>query len=92
MLIRRVWTTDKNRFIPALLSVVITVKIEKDPVKMYDEFTDNFANDSMTVLKKKATPAQQKLKKLTASQIKRKELPGVKIKKLLMTCELFSVL
>jgi phosphoglucomutase len=79
-----VWTTDKDGFIPALLSAEITAKIGKDPGKIYNELTKEFGEPFYDRIEAKATPEQkEKLKKLTASQIKHKDLAGEKIEVIL---------
>ena len=75
-----VWTTDKDGFIPALLSAEITAKIGKDPGTIYNELTKKFGEPFYDRIEAKATPEQkEKLKKLSASQIKNKDLAGEKI-------------
>jgi phosphoglucomutase len=79
-----VWTTDKDGFAPALLSAEITAKLGKDPGIIYDELTKEFGQPEYDRVEAKATPEQkEKLKKLSADQIKQKELAGEKIKSIL---------
>jgi phosphoglucomutase len=79
-----VWTTDKDGFIPALLSAEITAKMGKDPGEIYNELTKEFGEPFYDRIEAKATPEQkEKLKKLAASQIKDKDLAGEKIKNIL---------
>ena len=79
-----VWTTDKDGFIPALLSAEITAKIGKDPGKIYNELTKEFGEPFYDRIEAKATPEQkEKLKKLSTSQIKHKDLAGEKIENIL---------
>ncbi|MDQ2863848.1 MAG: phosphoglucomutase (alpha-D-glucose-1,6-bisphosphate-dependent) [Bacteroidota bacterium] len=79
-----VWTTDKDGFIPALLSAEITAKMKKDPGVIYNELTKEFGESFYDRIEAKATPEQKKkLKKLSASQIKHKELAGEEIKLIL---------
>ncbi len=79
-----VWTTDKDGFIPALLSAEITAKMGKDPDKIYSELTKEYGEPFYDRIEAKATPEQkEKLKNLSASQIKHKELAGEKIKSIL---------
>ena len=78
------WTTDKDGFIPALLSAEITAKIGKDPGKIYNELTNEFGEPFYDRIEAKATPEQkEKLKKLSSSQIKHKNLAGEEIKLIL---------
>ena len=80
----KVWTTDKDGFIPALLSAEITAKMGKDPGKIYNELTKEFGEPFYDRIEAKATPAQkEKLIKLSAKQIKSKELAGEKITNIL---------
>ncbi|MEO5995721.1 MAG: phosphoglucomutase (alpha-D-glucose-1,6-bisphosphate-dependent) [Chitinophagaceae bacterium] len=79
-----VWTTDKDGFIPALLSAEITAKMKKDPGVIYNELTKEFGNSFYNRVEAKATHVQkEKLKKLSASQIKHKNLAGEEIKLIL---------
>ena len=79
-----VWTTDKDGFIPALLSAEITAKMEKDPGKIYNDLTKEFGEPFYDRIEAKATPEQkEKLKKLSPTDIKHKELAGEKIKNIL---------
>ncbi|MFZ1679007.1 MAG: phosphoglucomutase (alpha-D-glucose-1,6-bisphosphate-dependent) [Saprospiraceae bacterium] len=80
----KVWTTDKDAFVPALLSAEITAKTGKDPGVIYDELTQALGLPFADRVEAKATPAQkEKLKKLSAAQIKQKDLAGEKIKNIL---------
>jgi phosphoglucomutase len=79
-----VWTTDKDGFIPALLSAEITAKIGKDPGIVYKELTKEFGEPFYDRIEAKASPEQkEKLKKLSASQIKHTDLAGEEIKLIL---------
>ena len=79
-----VWTTDKDGFIPALLSAEITAKMGRDPGKVYTSLTKEFGEPFYDRIEAKATPEQkEKLKKLSASQIKHKDLAGEEIKLIL---------
>jgi len=79
-----VWTTDKDGFIPALLSAEITAKLGLDPGVIYTELTQEFGEPVYDRIETKATPEQkEKLIKLSAMQIKHKDLAGEKIKNIL---------
>ncbi len=79
-----VWTTDKDGFIPALLSAEITAKTEKDPGIIYKELTKEFGEPFYDRVEAKATVEQkEKIKKLSASQIKQTEMAGEKIENIL---------
>ncbi|MEP6725918.1 MAG: phosphoglucomutase (alpha-D-glucose-1,6-bisphosphate-dependent) [Bacteroidota bacterium] len=79
-----VWTTDKDGFIPALLSAEITAKTGKDPGMLYQELTNEFGEPFYDRIEAKASPEQkEKLKKLSAAEIKVTELAGEKIENIL---------
>lgn len=79
-----VWTTDKDGFIPALLSAEITAKMGKDPGIIYNELTEEFGKPFYDRIEANATPEQkQKFKKLSASQVKHEDLAGEKITNIL---------
>lgn len=79
-----VWTTDKDGFVPALLSAEITAKMEHNPAVLYNELTQEFGEPVYDRIETKATAEQKgKLKKLSAAQIKSKELAGEKIENIL---------
>ncbi|MDQ2721069.1 MAG: phosphoglucomutase (alpha-D-glucose-1,6-bisphosphate-dependent) [Bacteroidota bacterium] len=79
-----VWTTDKDGFIPALLSAEITAKIKKDPGVIYNELAKEFGEPFYDRIEAKATPEQkERLKKLSSSQMKHKDLAGEKIENIL---------
>ncbi len=75
-----VWTTDKDGFIPALLSAEITAKTGRDPGILYKELTQEFGAPFYDRIEAKANAEQkEKLKKLSATQIKHTEIAGEKI-------------
>jgi phosphoglucomutase len=77
---RSVWTTDKDGFIPALLSAEITAKTGSDPGELYNNLTREFGEPFYDRVEAKATPEQkEKLRKLSPDMIKQKELAGEKI-------------
>ncbi len=80
-----VWTTDKDGFIPALLSAEITAKTGNDPGKIYNDLTKEYGEPFYDRIEAKATPEQkEKLKNLSSSEIKHKELAGEKIDSILI--------
>lgn len=80
----RVWTTDKDGFIPALLSAEITAKMGKDPGMLYNELTKEYGEPFYDRIEAKATTAQkEKLNKLSPDSIKQKDFAGEKIINLL---------
>lgn len=78
------WTTDKDGFVPALLSAEITAKTGTDPGRIYTNLTKEFGEPFYDRVEAKATPEQkEKLKKYSSVQIKQKELAGEKIDSIL---------
>src|SRR6185312_12651258 len=62
-----VWTTDKDGFIPALLSAEITARMGRDPGVLYNEITKQLGNPVYERIEAKATPEQkEKLKNISA--------------------------
>jgi phosphoglucomutase len=79
-----VWTTDKDGFIPALLSAEMTAKTGIDPGLLYHKITQELGEPVYQRVEANATPEQkEKLKKLSAVQIKHKVLGGEPIKNIL---------
>ncbi len=75
-----VWTTDKDGFIPALLSAEITAKMGKDPGEIYSELTKEFGESFYDRMEAKATPDQkERLSKLSSDMMKQKDFAGEKI-------------
>ena len=75
-----VWTTDKDGFIPALLTAEITAKMGKDPGILYRELTKELGEPFYDRIEAKATPEQkEKLSKLSPDMIKQKDFAGEKI-------------
>jgi len=76
----KVWSTDKDGIIAALLAGEITASTGKDPGEIYQEFTKEFGEPAYDRIDAPATPEQKdKLKKLSANQITSSELAGEKI-------------
>ena len=79
-----VWTTDKDGFVPALLSAEITAKTGLDPGELYASLTKEFGEPSYDRVEAKATPEQKKkLKILSSDQIMFRSLAGEKIKNII---------
>tara|TARA_R110001583_G_scaffold9203_3_gene43607 strand:- start:5755 stop:7425 length:1671 start_codon:yes stop_codon:yes gene_type:complete len=75
-----VWTTDKDGFIPALLSAEITARMGKDPGEIYQELTAELGQSYYDRSEAPATPKQKQiLKQLSSDRIKGKVLAGEKI-------------
>lgn len=80
----KVWSTDKDGIIAALLAGEITARTGKDPGAIYKEFTQEFGEPVYDRIDAPATPEQKdKLKKLSADQITSAELAGEKITNIL---------
>lgn len=79
-----VWTTDKDGFVPALLSAEITAKLGRDPGVIYAETIKEYGEPFYERIEAKTTPEQkERLSKLTSLAIKQKNLAGEKIKTIL---------
>ncbi|PHN08269.1 phosphoglucomutase (alpha-D-glucose-1,6-bisphosphate-dependent) [Flavilitoribacter nigricans] len=80
----KVWSTDKDGLIAALLSGEITARTGKDPGEIYKGFTKEFGEPVYDRIDAPATPEQKdKLKKLSPDQITSSELAGDKIEAIL---------
>jgi len=75
-----VWTTDKDGFIPALLSAEITARMGKDPGEIYEGITAELGQSYYDRSEAPATSKQKQiLKQLSADRIKGEVLAGEKI-------------
>lgn len=80
----KVWTTDKDGIISALLAAEMTAKIGRDPGEIYHELTNEFGESFYERTEKPATAEQKELlKKLTPEQIKCTDLAGEKIQNII---------
>ncbi|MGM0487539.1 MAG: phosphoglucomutase (alpha-D-glucose-1,6-bisphosphate-dependent) [Planctomycetota bacterium] len=80
----RVWTTDKDGIIPALLAAEITARMGRDPGEIYQELTREFGEPAYDRVETAATPYQkERLAKLSHRQVKLTELAGEKIQTVL---------
>ena len=78
------WTTDKDGFIPALLSAEITAVTGKDPGIIYADLTKEFGSPVYNRIEAPATPQQKKsLSTLSPDKIQVKEIAGEKIENIL---------
>jgi phosphoglucomutase len=76
----RVWTTDKDGIVPALLAAEITARMDRNPGKIYQELTGEFGEPVYDRVEAQSTPKQKDiLKKLTALEVRQKNLAGEKI-------------
>jgi phosphoglucomutase len=82
----RVWTTDKDGMIPALLAAEITARMGRDPGEIYSDLTREFGEPVYERVEAPATPEQKAvLAKLSSEQVKIKDLAGDKIQAVLTT-------
>ncbi len=80
----RVWTTDKDGIIPALLSAEITARRGRDPGELYRDLTQEFGAPSADRIQAAATPEQkEKLSKLSPAQVTSTSLAGEAIQAVL---------
>lgn len=80
----RVWTTDKDGIIPALLAGEITARAGKDPGEIYADLAREFGAPVYERIDAPATPAQKKkLAQLSPEQIRSADLAGEKIESIL---------
>jgi phosphoglucomutase len=76
----RVWTTDKDGIIPALLSAEITARMGRDPGELYAQLASEFGSPAYDRIDAPATPEQkQRLAQLSPQQVQSSELAGEKI-------------
>jgi phosphoglucomutase len=79
-----VWTTDKDGIVPALLSAEIAARLGRDPGEIYGDLAREFGEPQFERIDAPATPAQKTmLSKLSAQQVKSKDLAGEKIQSIL---------
>ena len=73
----KVWTTDKDGPIMALLAAEITARTGKDPGQHYRQLTAEFGSPFYTRIDAPASPEQKsKLQKLSPDSVKESELAG----------------
>jgi phosphoglucomutase len=79
----RVWTTDKDGFIPCLLAAEITSRTGRDPGEMYRDLTKEMGEPVYDRVEAPANRAEKaSLEKLSPGQVTDKELAGEKIQAL----------
>ena len=79
-----VWTTDKDGIIMALLAAEITARIGRDPGEIYSDLASEFGESVYERIDAPASPEQKAiLGKLSAEQIKIKDMAGEKIQSIL---------
>jgi phosphoglucomutase len=80
----RVWTTDKDGFIPCLLASEIMSRTGRDPGEIYRELTRDLGEPLYDRVEAPATRTEKAaLEKLSPGQVTEKELAGEKIQGLL---------
>lgn len=80
----KVWTTDKDGIIPALLAAEMTAKMKRDPGEIYQDLAREFGSPVYDRIEAPATPEQkERLKKLTPERVLSKDLAGEKIESIL---------
>ncbi len=78
------WTTDKDGFVPALLSAEITSKTGKDPGELYKQLTAELGEPLYERIEAPIKSEQkEKLKRLSPDQIKNKSVGGEEIKNII---------
>jgi phosphoglucomutase len=81
-----VWTTDKDGILLALLAAEITARMGRDPGEIYSDLTREFGDPVYERIDAPATLEQKAiLEKLSAEQVKIKDLAGEKIQVILTT-------
>ncbi len=79
-----VWVTDKDGFIPALLSAEMTARLGHDPQAHYETLTAALGNPLADRVDAPATPEQKRvLARLSPQQVHSSELAGEKIERVL---------
>ena len=80
----RVWTTDKDGIVPALLAAEITARTGRDPGEHYRALTQELGTSFADRIDAPATPKQKtKLGKLDRQQVRITELAGEPIEQIL---------
>jgi len=80
----RVWTTDKDGIVPALLSAEITARTGRDPGELYRDLVLELGESMADRVEAPATAEQKtRLAKLSPKQVQSTELAGEKIESVL---------
>ena len=80
----KVWTTDKDGIVPALLSAEMTVRMGRDPGEMYRALTRDLGEPAEQRVQAAATAKQKHLlAQLSPSQFRHTQLAGEKIDRVL---------
>ena len=76
----KVWTTDKDGIVPALLAGEMTARLKRDPGELYRALTQELGEPVFQRVDAPATPEQKKLLgALTPQNVKSSQLAGEKI-------------
>ena len=76
----KVWTTDKDGLVPALLAAEITARCERDPARVYADLVQQLGEPFANRVEAPASVAQKTLlAALTPQRISARELAGEKI-------------
>ena len=80
----RVWTTDKDGIVPALLAAEITMRMGRDPGEIYRALALELGEPAERRVQSAATPKQKTLlSRLSPGQFRPTELAGEKIERVL---------
>jgi phosphoglucomutase len=80
----RVWTTDKDGIVPALLAAEITARMDRDPGEIYRELTRELGEPLYDRVEAPATPEQRELlERLSPQQVRSTDLAGEAIRAIL---------
>ncbi len=80
----RVWTTDKDGIVPALLAAEITVRMGRDPGEIYRALTHELGEPAERRVQAPASPTQKRLlAQLSPAQFHHAKLAGEKIERIL---------
>jgi phosphoglucomutase len=80
----RVWTTDKDGIVPALLAAEITARMGRDPGEIYRELTREFGDPVYDRVEAPATAEQKaSLERLAPQQVRLTTLAGAPIQTML---------
>ena len=80
----RVWTTDKDGIVPALLAAEITARIGRDPGEIYRDLVRELGAPVYDRVEAPATPEQKELlRRLSPQQVRRTDLAGEDIETIL---------
>ena len=80
----KVWTTDKDGFVPSLLSAEMTARLDKDPSILYNELTQKLGTPFYRRLEASATASERKkISDFSAEQVNLNVLGGDRVEHIL---------